>query len=196
MAFSAAARRKAKETQAANAAARREAKSKEVLARPAVELTADQSLAVISLVAETGDIQDACRAISSRSGATFADVILSIQKNPEWRNALDVALATFGQRMAARAIDVADEPIPWAEIANLEFDSMKLYLEHWSRRQKLRVDTMRGYADRVTPKAPAGPAAVVNVDARKGEPSGYAAMLQAVEAAEKVGKVIEHKEEG
>ena len=104
MAFSAAARRKAKETQAAN----RAAKTKEVMARPAVQLDADQSLAVISMVAETGDILEACRAIPRRYGATFADVMLSIQGSLEWRNALDAALTTFGQRMARQAIDVAN----------------------------------------------------------------------------------------
>ena len=191
MAFSAAARRKAKETQAAN----RVAKTKEVIARPAVQLSADQSLAVISKVAEHGDLLEACKAISTRSGATFADVMLSIQGNLEWRNALDAALTTFGQRMARKAMDVADEPIPWDEIAALDIEEKKLFLTTWAKRQSLRVETMRGYADRVTPKAPSGPAAVVNVDARKNEPGGYAAMLQAVEQVERA-KAIEHKEEG
>ena len=191
MAFSAAARRKAKETQAAN----RVAKTKEVIARPAVQLSADQSLAVISKVAEHGDLLEACKAISTRSGATFADVMLSIQGNLEWRNALDAALTTFGQRMARKAMDVADEPIPWDEIAALDIEEKKLFLTTWAKRQSLRVETMRGYADRVTPKAPSGPAAVVNVDARKSEGS-YAAMLQTVEAVERQSKVIEHKEDG
>lgn len=191
MAFSAAARRKAKETQAAN----RAAKTKEVMARPAVPLDEDQSLAVISHVAEHGDLLKACDAITKRSGATFADVMLSIQGNLEWRNALDAALATFGQRMARKAMDVADEEIPWEQIAALDIEEKKLFLTTWAKRQSLRVETMRGYADRVTPKAPTGPAAVVNVDARKNEPGGYAAMLQAVEQVERA-KVIEHKEEG
>ena len=78
----------------------------------------------------------------------------------------------------------------------MDIEQQKLFLGAWAKRQELRVKTMNEYAGRVTPKAPAGPAAVVNVDARKNEPGGYAAMLQAVEAAEKVGKVIEHKEEG
>lgn len=191
MAFSAAARRKAKETQAAN----RAAKTREVMARPAVPLDADQSLAVISHVAEHGDLLKACDAITKRSGATFADVMLSIQGNLEWRNALDAALATFGQRMARKAMDVADEEIPWEQIAALDIEEKKLFLTTWAKRQSLRVETMRGYADRITPKAPSGPAAVVNVDARKNEPGGYAAMLQAVEQVERT-KVIEHKEEG
>ena len=190
MAFSAAARRKAKETQAAN----RAAKTREVMARPAVPLDADQSLAVISHVAEHGDLLKACDAITKRSGATFADVMLSIQGNLEWRNALDAALATFGQRMARKAMDVADEEIPWEQIAALDIEEKKLFLTTWAKRQSLRVETMRGYADRITPKAPSGPAAVVNVDARKNEPGGYAAMLQAVEQVERT-KVIEHKEE-
>lgn len=191
MAFSAAARRKAKETQAAN----RAAKTKEVMARPAVQLDSDQSLAVISMVAESGDILEACRAIPRPYGATFADVMLSIQGSLEWRNALDAALTTFGQRMARQAIDVANEPIPWAEIQAMDIEQQKLFLGAWAKRQELRVKTMNEYAGRVTPKAPVGPAAVVNVDARKSEPGGYAAMLSAVEQVERA-KVIEHKGDG
>ena len=77
----------------------------------------------------------------------------------------------------------------------MDIEQQKLFLGAWAKRQELRVKTMNEYAGRVTPKAPAGPAAVVNVDARKNEPGGYAAMLQAVEQVERA-KVIEHKEEG
>ena len=71
MAFSAAARRTAKETQAAN----RAAKTKEVIARPAVQLTADQSLAVISKVAEeAGEVVKA--AIHCAEGRETAEAVI------------------------------------------------------------------------------------------------------------------------
>jgi len=193
MAFPPGAQRKGREAQKAKAATAL-AKQKEVL--PAVaQLRDQQALQVISHVAEHGDILAASKSLGvSEQRMGFADVILFLRSKPEWVNALEVAEATYAKKLSRDAVDVANEPIPWAEIQGWDLDGQKLYLDAWAKRQKLRVDTMRGMAASLVPKVP-GTAVSVSVDASRREPAGaYATMLQAVEQHERTAKVIEHKE--
>lgn len=176
------------------AAAKALAKQKEVL--PAVaQLTELQALDVISHVAKHGDLLAAVESLGiSRQKVTPGDAILFMWSDLKWKNALEVAEKTYAQKISRDAVDVAAEPIPWAEIQGWEIDAQKLYLDAWAKRQRLRVDTMRGMAATLTPKVP-GQAVSVNVDARR-EPAGdYAVMLQAVEQRERM-KTIDHKEDG
>ena len=191
MAFTAAQRRKAKETIAAKALA----KQQEVLPDFA-RLTEQQARDVISHVAEYGDLIAAARSLGAIGrGIGVSDVILFLRSKQEWVNGMEVAEATYAKKLSRDAVDVANEPIPWGEIGGMEIEAQKLCLDAWAKRQKLRVDTMRGMAASLVPKVP-GAAVNVNVDASRREPAGaYATMLQAVEQVER-SKVIEHKEEG
>lgn len=189
MAFTAAHRRKA-------TAAKAVAKQREAL--PAVAQLSDlQALRVISHVAEHGDLLAASKSLGiSEHRLGFADVILFLRSKPEWVNALEVAEATYAKKLSRDAVTVANEDVPWEKILGWEIEAQKLYLDAWAKRQKLRVDTMRGMAATLVPKVP-GTAVSVSVDASRREPAGaYATMLQAVEQHERTAKVIEHKEEG
>ena len=123
MAFTAAQRRKAKETIAAKALA----KQQEVLPDFA-RLTEQQARDVISHVAEHGDLIAAARSLGAIGrGLGVSDVILFLRSKQEWVNGMEVAEATYAKKLSRDAVDVANEPIPWGEIGGMEIEAQKLF---------------------------------------------------------------------